>query len=246
MKKILVIDDDPDILRLLKFRLEKAGFETVTALDGMKGLELAIKEKPHLIILDIMMPGEDGYALCQKLKSLSGTGGIPVIFLSAKAEPKDISKGYESGGIYFITKPYDPDFLLEIVNKALENPLELEKRKWKKQIIVFTQDLILKRAIEENILDLMKPLFIEKEEEFEKITDLSIFDIVVLDLAVKKIDFKQFLQKNQMRFKKEVKFILIVDPQSSNLEEINSILSYPYVYLQRPFVIDELIFNLRY
>lgn len=247
-EKILAIDDEPDVLRVLKYRLEKAGYEVLTALDGIKGLELARKEKPNLIILDIMMPGEDGYSVCKRLKNMSESAGIPVIFLSAKAEEKDIIRGFQSGGIYYITKPYEPEVLLETVKKALENPLELEreKEKWIKRLIIFSEDELLKRAIQENFSDLIEAIFLNKEEDFSKISNLDVFDIIVLDLSSKNLNFEKIIQENLARFKKDSRFILIAESYSPKLDELRAIIPYPCTYLYRPFGIDEFLFNLRY
>ncbi|MCM8784495.1 MAG: response regulator [Candidatus Omnitrophica bacterium] len=246
-KKILVIDDEPDILKILKFRLEKAGYEVLTALDGIKGLELAVRDKPDLVILDIMMPGGDGYALCEKLRTISGTVGIPVIFLSAKAEPKDIAKGYESGAVYYLTKPYDAEVLLEMVKRALENPLGLgkEREKFLKKILVFTQDAIFIESIQKNFLNLTEPLFVKSIEDFENLPNLEIFDVVVVDLEMRGIDFKKLLKENQVRFRQGVRFVLIADPYLSGVEDIKSVISSPCAYLRRPFEIEEIVFNLR-
>ncbi|MCM8778278.1 MAG: response regulator [Candidatus Omnitrophica bacterium] len=244
-KKLLVIDDEQDVLRLLKFRLEKAGYTVITALDGIKGLELAVREKPDLIILDIMMPGGDGYSLCERLKNISATSTIPVIFLSAKTDPKDITKGYETGAVYYITKPYDPEFLLEAVKKTLEGSQEWEMKKGLKKLLLLTQDSLLENIIRDNLLNLFEIYFLNKIEGLKSLPLLDIFDVFILDLAIKGIDFKKFLQENRTKFKETARFVFITNSLSPDIEEITSLISQPCVYLQRPFEVDELIFNLR-
>lgn len=111
-EKILIVDDEPDIREVLRFRLEKAGYEVVTAMDGKDCLKKVEAEKPDLIILDIMMPGMNGFQVCKLLKEKSD---IPVIMLTVLAHEKDLSKGLEKGASCFISKPFNiVDLLVEI------------------------------------------------------------------------------------------------------------------------------------
>jgi CheY-like chemotaxis protein len=116
-KRILVCDDDPVILRLLQVNLELEGYEALLAHHGAKAVEVASEELPDLIILDIMMPRMDGYEACERIKSNAATKHIPVIFLSAKAQPSDIEKGRRYGVEAYLTKPFDPSELLDIVER---------------------------------------------------------------------------------------------------------------------------------
>ncbi|MCM8766328.1 MAG: response regulator [Candidatus Omnitrophica bacterium] len=245
-KKLLLIDDEQDVLRILKFRLEKAGYEVITALDGIKGLELAVHEKPDLIILDIMMPGGDGYSLCERLKNISTTTTIPVIFLSAKTEPKDITKGYASGAIYYITKPYDAEVLLSVVKKALAGTQDWEKeiKKGFKKLLLFTQDSLLEDIVRDNLSNLFEITSLNNIDELKALPPLNNFDIFILDLAIPGFDFKKFLQENRTNFPERARFILITDSSPLEAEEITSLISQPCVFLRRPFEVDELLFNL--
>ncbi len=112
MKKILVVEDEPVLLKLLGLELGSKGYEVVTAIDGEKALELAQSLKPSLIILDIMLPRMDGYKVCGLLKNDSRYSSIPVILFSAKAMEKDKQMGDEVGADAYITKPYDSAELL--------------------------------------------------------------------------------------------------------------------------------------
>jgi CheY-like chemotaxis protein len=116
-KRILICDDDPVILRLLQVNLELEGYEVLLAHHGEQAIEVANKEMPDLIILDIMMPRMDGYQTVQRLKADKPTQAIPVLFLSAKAQQSDIDKGREQGVADYLTKPFDPSDLLEVVEK---------------------------------------------------------------------------------------------------------------------------------
>lgn len=111
-KKILVVDDEEDILNLLSYNLKKAGFEVVTAGDGPEALELAVKELPGLILLDIMLPNMEGTEVLKRLKADPATLGVPVIMLTAKGEEIDRIVGFELGADDYITKPFSPRELI--------------------------------------------------------------------------------------------------------------------------------------
>ena len=118
-KRILICDDDPAILRVLQVNLEVEGYETLLAHHGEEALEIALAEKPDLIILDIMMPRLDGYQTCERLKASDETKQIPVVFLSAKAQASDIEKGKAYGVDDYLTKPFDPDTLVDTIERLL-------------------------------------------------------------------------------------------------------------------------------
>ena len=118
-KRILICDDDPAILRVLQVNLEVEGYETYLAHHGEEALQIANAEHPDLIILDIMMPRLDGYQTCERLKADDATKDIPVVFLSAKAQASDIEKGKTYGVEDYLTKPFDPDTLVETIERLL-------------------------------------------------------------------------------------------------------------------------------
>jgi CheY-like chemotaxis protein len=118
-KRILICDDDPVILRLLQVNLELEGFEVLLGHNGEEAVEIAQSEHPDLIILDIMMPRMDGYQACEKLKSLDATKDIPVVFLSAKAQQSDIERGKSFGVADYLTKPFDPNDLIDVLDRLL-------------------------------------------------------------------------------------------------------------------------------
>jgi DNA-binding response OmpR family regulator len=246
-QKILVIDDEIDVLKLLKFRLERAGYQVITALDGIKGLELALHEHPDLVILDIMMPGGDGYAVCEKFKSSSATATLPVIFLSAKTEEKDVIKGYSTGAIFYLKKPYDPAVLLETVDKALRAPQELERERKKKikNFLILTQDPILTRLIRDNFSSSLELNFIQGQEGLKSLPDFSGADVILLDLTSTEFSGESWLQINSS-IKEETMLILIVESLKAGLaEEISSQSNSRCEILQRPFEIDSLKLLLR-
>lgn len=122
-KQILVIEDDPDILELLQYNLTKDGYRVFTATDGERGIAEATKQKPKLIILDLMLPGIDGLAVCKRLKSQAETAAIPVIMLTAKSEESDVVVGLELGADDYMTKPFSPRELVARV-RAIERRVE--------------------------------------------------------------------------------------------------------------------------
>ena len=118
-KKILIAEDDPGSIKLLNFRLKSLGHETIFAMDGEEALEIAAKEKPDLVLLDIMMPVINGFQVLQKLKSQEETKNIPVIMLTSKVQEKDVVFGLEAGAEDYITKPFSFAELNARVNRAL-------------------------------------------------------------------------------------------------------------------------------
>jgi len=130
-KKILIVDDERDIIKALMIRLQGAGYDVVTAFDGAQGVFMAHKEKPDLIILDIRMPAGNGFSVAQRLKRSTHTFTIPVIFLTGSPDKGSEEKAMALGARFYIKKPYDPEELLDAIRRALEEdsepPLNLEE-----------------------------------------------------------------------------------------------------------------------
>ncbi len=106
MSKILVVDDEQDVLDVLRLVLAKSGYEVLTATSGMEGLTQAERQLPDLILLDIMMQQMDGWEVLKLLKLDERTSSIPVVILSARAEPRDKIRGLQEGAIDYVTKPF--------------------------------------------------------------------------------------------------------------------------------------------
>lgn len=118
-KRILIVDDEEDILNVLKFRLEANNYEVLTASDGQEGLNKARTERPDLLILDLMLPKLDGYKVCRMLKFDESYKAIPIIMFTAKAQQKDEELGKEMGADAYIAKPFEPEILLEKMKELL-------------------------------------------------------------------------------------------------------------------------------
>jgi DNA-binding response OmpR family regulator len=116
---VLVADDDPDILALVRFRLERDGYEVLSALDGEMALDLALARTPDLAVLDVMMPRLDGYEVTRRLREHGPTTTIPIILLTARVQEPDLERGFEAGADDYVTKPFSPQALGERIQAAL-------------------------------------------------------------------------------------------------------------------------------
>ncbi len=116
-KIILIIDDHGALRYVLSFDLQKKGYKTLTAGNGENGIEIALAEKPDLILLDAMMPGIDGFETCRRLKATEDTKNIPVIMVTAKSQRKDVLDGFQSGVTSYMVKPFKFE---ELYNKIVE------------------------------------------------------------------------------------------------------------------------------
>lgn len=117
--RVLVVDDEPNILMSLEFLMKKKGYEVFIARNGAEAIELTRKELPDVILLDIMMPEVDGYEVCELVKTDSSLQHIRVIFLTAKSKESDIEKGYQLGADLYITKPFSTRELMERIGDFL-------------------------------------------------------------------------------------------------------------------------------
>ncbi len=124
-KRILVVDDDEHIRNLEKNILEQKGFEVTTAGSGNDALQLLKSGSYDLVLLDVMMPEVDGFAVCRKIKEDPRLKDLPVIFLTAKGGGEALAEGFESGAIMYINKPFTANKLLTIVNTMLESGTNL-------------------------------------------------------------------------------------------------------------------------
>lgn len=120
MKRILAVDDDRHIVRLVEVNLRAAGYEVLTAFDGQEALDKVVAQSPDMIVLDVMMPRVDGFEVLRQLQADAQYQKIPVIMLTAKAQDADIFKGWASGVSSYLTKPFNPRELLVFVERIFQ------------------------------------------------------------------------------------------------------------------------------
>jgi DNA-binding response OmpR family regulator len=116
---VLVIDDEAPIRLLCRVNLEAEGIEVLEAADGPSGLDLARAEVPDVVLLDVMMPGLDGWRVAEELLDDQRTSAIPIVFLTARAELRDRARGLDLGGVDYVTKPFNPVELAPLVRDLL-------------------------------------------------------------------------------------------------------------------------------
>ena len=119
MTRVLVVDDETPIRLLCRVNLEAEGIDVLEAPDGRAGLELARQEKPDAVLLDVMMPGLDGWTVAEELLSDESTRGIPIVFLTARADLRDRARGMDLGGLDYVTKPFNPVELATLVRNVV-------------------------------------------------------------------------------------------------------------------------------
>ena len=120
MTRVLVIDDEAPIRLLCRVNLEAEGMDVIEAADGPSGVQKARDGKPDVILLDVMMPGLDGWRVAEQLLEDGRTVGIPIIFLTARAEFRDRARGLDIGGVDYVTKPFNPIELAPLVQGLLD------------------------------------------------------------------------------------------------------------------------------
>ncbi len=119
IKKVLVVDDDPNIFELVQLYMVADNIEVLQALDAYTGLDIALRQKPDIILLDVMMPGMSGLEMCRTLRETPPIEETLVLMLSAKAKPEDIEAGYAAGANRYVTKPFEPQALATIIEEMM-------------------------------------------------------------------------------------------------------------------------------
>lgn len=123
--RILVVDDEPEIVRSLTLRLNAAGYEVHSAMDGLNATKKAIEQQPDLIVLDIGMPAGSGHVVVDRLRNIGETSHIPVIYLTARTSEEDYRKAREGRVCKFITKPFDSEVLLAAIESQMDRCLQV-------------------------------------------------------------------------------------------------------------------------
>jgi DNA-binding response OmpR family regulator len=116
---ILIADDDQDILALVSFRLERAGYEVVQARNGEEAVQVALARRPDLAVIDVMMPRIDGYEATRQLRQHEETSRMPIILLTARVQEEDIARGFDAGADDYVKKPFSPQELGSRVQAVL-------------------------------------------------------------------------------------------------------------------------------
>ena len=140
--RVLVIDDEAPIRLLCRVNLEAEQMEVLEAADGRAGLELAREERPDVILLDVMMPGLDGWRVAEELLDDDRTAGIPIVFLTARAELRDRARGIDLGGVDYVTKPFNPVELAPLVRRLLERIQRGERDELRREKLRELRDLM--------------------------------------------------------------------------------------------------------
>jgi DNA-binding response OmpR family regulator len=138
----LVIDDEAPIRLLCRVNLEAEGITVIEAADGPSGLELARNERPDAILLDVMMPGLDGWTVAGELLADEATRGIPIIFLTARADLRDRARGIDAGGLDYITKPFNPVELAPLVRAVVDAVERGEREELRAEKLDALRDLL--------------------------------------------------------------------------------------------------------
>jgi DNA-binding response OmpR family regulator len=143
LPKVLVIDDEAPIRLLCRVNLEAEKMTVIEAEEGAAGLELARTERPDVILLDVMMPGMDGWEVLQRLLDDEATREIPIVFLTARAELRDRARGLDLGGVDYVTKPFNPLELAPLVRTVLERVSRGEREALRRERIAELRDLLV-------------------------------------------------------------------------------------------------------
>jgi CheY-like chemotaxis protein len=118
---ILVADDDDDVRELVVFRLERAGYQVVTASDGQEAVQVALERPPDVCVIDVMMPKLDGYEVTERLRASPGLADVPIVLLTARVQEAAVNRGLEAGASDYIKKPFSPQELVERIAAALDS-----------------------------------------------------------------------------------------------------------------------------
>jgi CheY-like chemotaxis protein/anti-sigma regulatory factor (Ser/Thr protein kinase) len=194
-KNILVVDDDRDLCRMLERYLTVKGFAVDQAYDGETALKLVPKKKYDLIILDIMMPGIDGYDVCGRLKTQREYNHIPIIMLSAKSAEMDIVTGFKTGADEYVTKPFEIQKLMKAVNETMEKRRRAREDLGVKHEIKF--EFESRYDYLDKVNDLISQLFLR--------TDLAPDEIWNLKLAMHELGINAIEHGNKLDPSKQVK-----------------------------------------
>lgn len=237
-KKILIIDDEINLVELAKVNLEARGFNVVTAMDGEEGIKKVYTEMPDLIILDGWLPGIDGWQICREIKNDSRTKNIPVIFLTAATQKDDIKKANESGCGLFLAKPVDPLKLVEICEKIINGKINHGKHK----ILAVDDDSTMTELLKVNLENAgYKVITASDGEKAMELIGKEKFDLILLDIMLPKVDGHEICQRLR---KKDTTFlipVIVISAKDKPVDKITGLRLGADEYITKPFDLEELL-----
>jgi PAS domain S-box-containing protein len=238
---ILIVDDDPANLGVISASLEDHGFRILVARDGESGLQKAHYARPGLILLDVLMPGMDGFEICQRLKKDKRTRDIPVIFMTALTATKDKVKGFEAGGVDFITKPFQEDEVIARVRTHLS--LRIMQRKLKENNDRLIAEIAERRLAEENVRKLNEEL--EKRVE-ERTADLKAANLLLNEEIQGREVAEKMVRESEERYRSLAKNVAdgIMLVQENKLLFANDAFLFMFGYSHENEIIGKNVINL--
>ncbi|MGD2099166.1 MAG: sigma 54-interacting transcriptional regulator [Desulfobacterales bacterium] len=238
---ILIVDDDPANLGVISASLEDHGFRMLVARDGESGLQKARYARPGLILLDVLMPGMDGFEICNRLKEDKSTRNIPVIFMTALTATKDKVRGFEAGGVDFITKPFQEDEVLARVRTHLS--LRLMQRELKKNNDRLVAEIAERRQAEDNVRKLNEEL--EKRVE-ERTADLKAANLLLNKEVEGRKMAEKMVRESEERYRSLAKNVAdgIMLVQANKLLFVNDAFLFMFGYSNENELIGKNVFNL--
>jgi len=237
-KKILIIDDEINLVELAKVNLEARGFNVVTAMDGEEGLNKVYTEIPDLIILDGWLPGIDGWQICREIKNDPRTKNIPVIFLTAATQKDDIKKANEAGCGLFLAKPLDPLKLVEISEKIINGKINGGIYR----ILVVDDDSVMVELLKVNLENSgYKVITAGDGEKAMELIGKEKFDLIILDIMLPKIDGHEICQRLRKKEDTILIPVIVVSAKTKPVDKITGLRLGADEYITKPFDLEELM-----
>lgn len=237
-KKILIIDDEINLVELARVNLEARGFNVVTALDGEEGLKKVYTEIPDLIILDGWLPGIDGWQICREIKNDSRTKNIPLIFLTAATQKDDIKKANEVGCGLFLAKPLDPLKLVEICEKIINGKINNGEHK----ILAVDDDSVITELLKVNLENSgYKVVTASDGEKALELIGKEKFDLIILDIMLPKIDGHEICQRLRKKETTLLIPVIVISAKDKPVDKIMGLRLGADEYITKPFDLEELM-----
>ncbi len=238
---ILIIDDDPANLGVISASLEDNGLQVLVARDGESGLQKARYARPGLILLDVLMPGIDGFEICKRLKEDKPTRDIPVIFMTAVTATKEKVKGFEAGGVDFITKPFQQDEVLARVQTHLSR--RMMQRKLKENNDRLIEEIAERRQAEDNVRKLNEEL--EQRVE-ERTAELRATNVLLNKEIEERKDAENMYRESEERYRSLAKHVAdgIMLVQEDKLLFVNDAFLFMFGYSNKSELLGKNVFYL--